>query len=511
MSSSDNKRLAKNTLILYIRTIFVMLVSLYTSRVILHALGVEDYGINNVIGGLVSMFSVMSSSLCSAISRFMTFGLGKGDIHKLKSIFATSVNIQLGMALLVLIVGSIVGYFFLNYKMSIPANRLYAANWVLFCSLLSFAISLISVPYNSCIIAHEKMDAFAYISILETVLKLVIVYMIYISPYDKLITYTLLFLASSCLIRYIYTIYCKRNFEECQYELKIDRSLLKEMTSFAGWNFFGNTAYMLNTQGVNMLINVFFGVTMNAARGVAIQVQNAILQFVNNFTTAINPQITKSYATGNYTQLHKLICQGAKYTYYLLLIFTIPVFVEADTILKIWLGIVPEYTTIFLRLILISSYATILGNTAYTAIMATGQIKNYQLVVTLVGCLVFPLTWILYKLDFPVTSTYYIYILTYIILVFIRLYYLKKLVNLSPIVFIRTVIIKIFILSVPSFAIPFIFIQYMEASFIRVVFTCIISVTTNVILIYYLGLDKNERKFITEKIKAKLKNKSLCH
>lgn len=511
MSSSDNKRLAKNTFILYIRTIFVMLVSLYTSRVILHALGVQDYGINNVVGGLVSMFSVMSSSLCSAISRFMTFGLGKGDMQKLKSIFATSVNIQLGMALLILIVGSIVGYFFLNYKMSIPVDRLYAANWVLFCSLLSFAIGLISVPYNSCIIAHEKMDAFAYISILETALKLIIVYMIYISPYDKLITYTILYLASSCLIRYIYTIYCKRNFEECQYELKIDKSLLKEMTNFAGWNFLGNTAYMLNTQGVNMLINVFFGVNMNAARGVAIQVQSAILQFVNNFTTAINPQITKSYATGDYTQLHKLICQGAKYTYYLLLIFTIPVFVEADTILKIWLGIVPEYTTIFLRLILISSYATILGNTAYTAIMATGKIKNYQIVVTLVGCLVFPLTWILYKLDFPVTSTYYIYILIYFILVFIRLYYLKKLVNLSPIVFIRTVIIKIFILSIPSFAIPFIFIQYMEASFIRVIFTCIINVATNVILIYYLGLDKNERKFITGKIKTKLKNKSLCH
>lgn len=503
--AENSKRIAKNTIVLYIRTIFTMIVSLYTSRVILNALGVEDYGINNVVGGLVSMFSVMSSSLSSAIARFLTFGLGKGDMERLKNIFCTSVNIQIFMAIIVFAVGAIVGFIFLNYQMSIPADRLYAANWVLFCSLLSFSVGLLSVPYNSCIIAHERMDVFAYMSILETVLKLIIVYMIYISPFDKLITYSLLYLIVSIIIRFIYSIYCNRNFEECKYETKIDKSLLKEMSSFAGWNFFGNTAYILNTQGVNMLINVFFGVTMNAARGIAVQVQGAILQFVNNFTTAVNPQITKSYASGNYEQLYTLICQGSKYTFYLLLIFTVPVYVEAEIILKTWLGIVPEYTVVFLRLILISSYVTILGNTSLTAIMATGNIKNYQIFITLTGCLVFPITWIVFKIGMPVTYTYYVYIIIYFILNFIRLYYLKHLIKLPHMRFIKEVLLNITLVSVPSFLIPFFFIKYVEPSFLRVFYTSIISVCTNIIMIYYVGLKESERQFIKSKIMKLIK------
>lgn len=500
IQAENNKRIAKNTIVLYIRTIFTMIVSLYTSRVILNALGVEDYGINNVVGGLVSMFSVMSSSLSSAIARFMTFELGKGDMERLKNIFCTSVNIQIFMAIIVFAVGAIVGFIFLNYKMSIPADRLYAANWVLFCSLLSFSVGLLSVPYDSCIVAHERMDVFAYMSILGTVLKLIIVYMIYISPFDKLITYSLLYLIVSIIIRFIYSIYCNRNFEECKYETKIDKSLLKEMSCFAGWNFFGNTAYILNTQGVNMLINVFFGVTMNAARGIAVQVQGAILQFVNNFTTAVNPQITKSYASGNYEQLYSLICQGSKYTFYLLLIFTVPVYVEAEIILKTWLGIVPEYTVVFLRLILISSYVTILGNTSLTAIMATGNIKNYQIVITIAGCLVFPVTWIVFKMGMPVTYTYYVYIIIYFFLNFIRLYYLKHLIKLPPIRFLKEVLLNIILVSVPSFLIPFIFIRYVEPSFLRVIYTSIISVCANIIMIYYIGLKESERQFIKSKI-----------
>lgn len=508
--SESTKRIAKNTLLLYVRTIFTLLVSLYTSRVILQALGVEDYGIYNVVGGLVSMFSVISSSLCGAIGRFITYGLGKGDIKKLRRIFSTSLNIQIVISILVLGLGIVIGAWFLNNKLSIPDERLYAANWVLYCSLFSFVVGLISVPFNSCIISHEHMNVFAYISIFETVLKLIIVYVIYISPFDKLITYTNLFLLSSIITLFLYIIYCRRHFEECKYALVIDKPLVREMGSFAGWSFFGNIAYILNNQGINLLINIFFGVTMNAARGIAGQVQNAILQFVNNFSTAINPQITKSCALGDYDHLYKLICQGAKYSYYLLLIFTVPIFIEADYILKLWLGIVPEYSVIFLRLILITSYVTVIGNTSFTAIMATGVIRNYQIVITLCGCLVFPFTWIFYKLGYSVTLTYYIYIIIYFLLNFIRLYYLKKLIDFPIMWYIKGVIFRIFVMTIPAFFIPLAFtFIYNEVSIFRVIGTAIISFIVNLICIYWLGLDKGERGFIYNKIKQLLSEK--CH
>lgn len=344
----NNKRIAKNTLLLYVRMFFMMAISLFTSRVILQTLGVTDYGINNVVGGLVAMFSLFSNTLTGAISRFITYELGKGQFDRLKTVFSTSVNIQLIMAVVIVVVAEIVGVWFLNHKMNIPADRMYAANWVLHCSILAFAVQLISIPYNASIIAHEKMSVFAYISIVEAVLKLAFVYLLYVSPFDKLISCTVLFLCLAIIIRIIYGNYCSRHFEECKYELRLDKQLFKEMASFAGWNFFGSTAYILNTQGVNMLINIFFGVLLNAARGVAVQVESAINQFVNNFMTALNPQITKSYAAGETESMITLVCRGSKFSFFIMLLIIIPFEFEAEFILKLWLGIVPEESTIFL-------------------------------------------------------------------------------------------------------------------------------------------------------------------
>lgn len=284
-----------------------MLITLYTSRVILEHLGVDDYGIYNVVGGVVAMFSVISSALSSSISRFITFELGKGDIKRLTTIFSTSVNIQLGLSAIILLIGETVGIWFINNKMNIPADRLVAANWVLQCSLLTFCINLISVPYNSSIIAHEKMSAFAYISIFEATLKLLICYILIISPIDKLILYSLLMLAVALLIRLVYGFYCARNFEECRYHIVDDKKILREMTGFASWSFFPNVAWIFNTQGVNILINLFFGVALNAARGIASQVESAVMMFVRYFTTALNPQITKYYASGEKEQMFLLI------------------------------------------------------------------------------------------------------------------------------------------------------------------------------------------------------------
>lgn len=504
--SENTKRIAKNTLILYVRTLFTMLVSLYTSRVILNTLGVSDFGISNVVGGVVGMFSVISGSLSSSISRFITYELGHGDINKLKRIFSTSVNIQIGIALIIVILAECIGVWFVNHKLNIPAGRLVAANWVFQCSLLSFAIGLISVPYNACIIAHERMSAFAYMSILETILKLVIVYMLFISPYDKLISYAVLFVVISLVMRLIYGWYCNKHFVESHYEFIYDRPLIKEMTGFAGWSFFGNTAYMLNTQGVDMLINIFFGVTLNAAKGVASQVQNAVMQFVGNFTVAINPQITKSYASGDREYMNKLICRGARLSYYLLLIFTVPIVCEADYILYLWLKTVPEYAPIFLRLILFGTLMTLLGNTMYTAILATGKIKKYQIAVTVVGCLVFPLTWLVFRIGLPPETTYYIYIVIYFLLNFVRVYIAKGLMDFPIKLYIFDVILKVSIVSVVSFVMPLLVLHCLEEGFLRLCATCIISFFSTISVIYVFGLEKIEREIVYKKVSHLLSN-----
>lgn len=499
-TSANNKRIAKNTLLLYVRTLFTMLVSLYTSRVVLNTLGVSDYGIYNVVGGVVAMFSVVSGSLSSSISRFITYELGHGDFDRLKRIFTTSVNIQIGISLVILILAETFGLWFLNTKMNIPADRMTAANWVLQCSLASFVISLISIPYNACIIAHERMSAFAYISILEAVLKLAVVYMLLLSPYDKLSTYAVLLVIVALLIRLTYGQYCKRHFEESRYKFVYDKPLIKEMTGFAGWSFFGNGAYMLNTQGVDMLINIFFGVTLNAAKGVASQVQNAVMQFVNNFTVAVNPQITKSYAAGDMEYMYKLVCRGARFSYFLLFIFVVPIVCEADYILRLWLKLVPEYAPIFLRLTLFGSLMTLLGNSMITAVSATGDIKRYQLWVTIVGCLVFPLTWMAFQFGLPPETTYIIYIVIYFSLNFVRLHIVKDLLNFPVKLYLTDVMVRILVVSILSFILPLLVISNFEQSFIRLCISCIIGMTSTVLTILWLGLEKNERKIIYHKL-----------
>ena len=497
--AENTRRIAKNTLVLYVRTLFTMLVSLYTSRVILNTLGVSDFGIINVVGGVVGMFSVISNSLSSSISRFITFELGHGNFNKLRLIFSTSVNIQIGISLIIVILAECIGVWFINHKLNIPEGRLIAANWVFQCSLLSFVIGLISVPYNACIIAHERMSAFAYISILETILKLVIVYMLFISPYDKLISYSILFVIVAIIIRLIYGWYCHNHFAESHYKFEYDKSLIKEMSGFAGWSFFGNGAYMLNTQGVDMLINIFFGVTLNAAKGVASQVQNAVMQFVGNFTVALNPQITKSYASGDREYMNKLVCRGARFSYFLLLIFTVPIVCEADYILHLWLKTVPEYAPIFLRLMLFGTLMTLLGNTMLTAIFATGKIRKYQLAVTIVGCFVFPLTWLAFRMGLPPETTYYIYIVIYFLLVFVRLYIAKGLLKFPVQLYLFDVVFRVVIVSVVAFIVPLIVIRYFEPGFLRLCISCIVGLCSSLLTINILGLEKSEREMLYKK------------
>ena len=504
--SSNNKRIAKNTMLLYIRMMFTMAVSLYTSRVILNTLGVEDYGIYNVVGGIVTMFSVISGSLSSSISRYITFELGMNNMEKLKSVFSTGVNIQLGMSLLIIVLAEVTGIWFLNTKMNIPLDRLDAANWVFQCGIFTFVLNLLSVPYNAAITAHERMSAFAYISVIEVTLKLVIVYMLMISPLDRLKTYAVLLLCVGAIIRFIYGFYCKKHFEECTYHFVYNKPLLKEMTGFAGWNFLGNGAYMLNTQGVNILMNMYFGVAVNAARGVATQVDSALKQFVNNFTTAVNPQITKSYAQGDLDYMHKLVCCSAKYSAFLMMFFAVPLILETNTILTIWLKNPPAYAAIFLQWIIISSFVdTVLANSLVTSMFATGKIKRYQIIVTTVGCMVFPLSWLAFELGFQPQIGYVLYFIVYSILLVIRLFLMKDMVKLPMMMYVQEVLYRVIPVVVISFTIPAMLCFTMNAGWLRFIAVCLLSFVVTSLTVYNVGLSVQERLIVSNKIRNLIK------
>lgn len=482
-----------------------MAISLYTSRVILSALGVEDYGVYNVVGGAVAMFGVVSSALSAAISRFITFELGKNDFDILRKVFSTSVNIQIIISIAIVLVAESVGLWFLDNKLNIPGDRINAAFWVLQFSLLSFCVNLLSVPYNACIIAHEHMKTFAYVSVIEAIGKLGVCYLLLISSWDRLVIYAVLLFVLSLIIRLIYGVYCHRHFSECSYSVVIEKSLLKQIGAFAGWNFFTNTAYIFNTQGINLLINIFFGVTFNAARGIATQVDNAVMQFVNNFVMAINPQITKNFAANNIEEMNKLICRGARFSYLLMLLFALPVFFETETILKLWLKIVPEDTALFVRLGLIGAMFMSLGNTGYTACMATGSIKKYTLWITTIGCLVFPVSYIAYKMGAPVYASYVIFIVNYFILNFVRLWIMKGLLNFPVVMFVKDVFCRIVPTTVIAVILPVVVLVNMEQGLLRLVVCCAASCASTAIFTVLIGVTKQERQTILKFFLIKIK------
>ena len=501
--SDSNKRIAKNTVYLYLRTILIMLITLYTSRVILNALGVEDYGVYNTIGGTVSMFTILTGALSVAISRYITFELGKkqNTIKRLRIIFSTSIRIQLLLCLLIVILGETIGLWFLNTHLNIPLERMNAANWVWQCCLISFIVSLISVPYNALIIAHEQMNVYAVISILDAALKLGICYMLVISPWDKLSTYAVLLVIVATIIQFTYAIYSRIHFVECKFVAEKDEKLTKEMLGFAGFSFLNNAANILNSQGLNLLINIFFGVIFNAARGIASQVEGAILLLVNNLTVAVNPQITKSYAAGDYNRVYVLVCRGTKYAFFLMLLFAIPVYFETDFILMKWLKTVPENTSLFLRLSLIGSMIKMLGNTGYTACMATGRIKNYSIWITTVGIMAFPLTWIVFTLGAPAEYAYYVFIGVYIVVEIVRLILMKQMIQFPIRMFLNEVVSKIVLVTPVAVILPFILIQKMEVGWLRLFAMLAVCTVSTLAVIWFIGISKDERQYFLKAIK----------
>ncbi|MDE7462640.1 MAG: lipopolysaccharide biosynthesis protein [Muribaculaceae bacterium] len=502
--SVKNKRIAKNTVFLYARTLLIMLVSLYTSRIVLKALGVDNYGVYDVVGGFVAMFAIVTSPISNAISRFLIYGLGKGDLEHLKKVYSTSVNILLLLGLIVVLIGETFGIWFLNQKLNIPPESMTAANWVLQCSIFSTVLGLINIPNSATIIAHEKMSIYAYMSILEACLKLGLAFSVLYLPFNSLITYAIGLLIISLILRASYVIYCSSKFQECKYTFGIDKKLFKEMTGFAWWTFLGNTAFIFNNQGSAMLMNIFFGVVINTAKGLAATVQSAVMNLINSFTTAFTPQITKSYAEGNFQYMYSVMSRGSKFSVFIMLLFLIPLEFEAPIVLKLWLGEVPPFATLFLRLTLLCSFTNLIGTPFLQGIMATGKIKKYQIAMTLIGCTVFPLTWLTYKLGGAVQMFYWIFVIIYNILIWVRMIYVQELLGYKVKKFAVEVFLPILRCTILS-AIPGIIISYlMEDSYLRLIVLTLVTLIFSSLIIYRLGMTNGERNFIMTKIKNRL-------
>ena len=498
-TSSANKRIAKNTLVLYVRMLFTMGISLFTSRVILQTLGVEDYGISSVVGGVISMFTFINAAMVSSTQRYLNFELVRGDANQLRSVFSTSLQIHALIALAIIVLSETVGLWFLNEKLVIPEARMTAAMWVYQCSILSCAVSIMSTPYNAVIVAHEKMSAFAYISILDVSLKLLVVYLLVVLPFDKLIILAILNLLVQLFIRYIYTLYCHRHFPESYFQFRFNKTLFKEMFGFAGWSFWGNLAAILYTQGLNMMLNIFFGPIVNAARGIAVQVQSAVQQFVGGFQTALNPQITKNYASNNLPQMHSLMFRSARFSFLLLFFLSLPVLMETNFILTLWLKTVPDDAVIFTQIMICISLIYTTANPCIIANQATGKVKIYQMVVGGILLLILPISYVVLKLGAPAYSVFIVHFCIESLAQFSRMYMLRKLIHLPLWQYMKNIYIPIVSTVVIAIILPLVVrMQVAEGwlRFLAVGFTCVLSVGASS---YFIGFTKQERVFFLDK------------
>lgn len=505
-TQANNKRIAKNTLLLYFRMLFLMLISLYTSRVILNVLGVEDFGIYNVVGGFVALFAVLSQSLSSAASRYLTFEMGKGDNDRLANVFSTTLIIHIILAIIILFLAEILGVWFVNAKMIIPPDRLNAANWCFQFSVISFILGLVTVPHTASIIAHEKMSAFAYISIFEGLGKLLICYLVMISSIDRLITYGFLFLVMSITIRGMYYYYCKCHFEECHLQLIYDKKLMKEIFGFASWNMIGSSSAVLRNQGGNVLINLFGGPIVNAARAIANQVLHAVNGFVDNFVMALKPQITKSYASGDRDYMMTLIYQGSRLSYYMLLVLCLPIIFNTDFILHLWLKSIPDHSVLFVQLTLIFTMVESISTTLIVAQQATGKIRNYQIVVGGLQLLNLPISYIVLKLGGVPETILYVAIILSLCCLCARLYMLRFSISLNVSTYVRSVIVNVSIVTVLSSIIPYILKFFLKESLISFLVITIVCFICTSFVILYVGCKKEERKFVYAKVKKVIQN-----
>lgn len=497
--SSNNKRIAKNTLMLYVRMFLMTGVSLYTSRVVLAALGVSDYGVYSVVGGIVTMFGFLNGAMSSATQRYITFALGKGDKERLSKVFSTTMQVHALMALVVVVLGEIVGLWFLYNKMQLPPDRITAAFWVLQCSIVSTVIMMVSVPYNADIIAHEKMSAFAYLSIADGALRLGIVYLLVISPIDKLTTYALLVVAVQIFMWFCYRLYCHRHFKESFYTRVREKTLFRELLSFSGWSVFGNLAGALFGQGLNLLLNIFFGPVVNAARAIALQVQTGLQQFVSNFQMALNPQITKTYAQDNLDDMRHLVYRSARFSFFLLFMLALPVVLEAPMILSVWLKVVPPDTVIFVRLMICIALIYTLAGPLIAANQATGKVKVYQAVCGGILLLILPISYVCLKLGMPAYSVFIVHFIMEGCCQVARMIILKPMIGISIRDYLRRIYAPIALVVLSSIALPCFLYFSLDGGWLRLAAVCASSVLSVSVMALTLGMEKGERGFVVAK------------
>lgn len=504
MNAETNKRLAQNTLLLYFRQILVMAISLYTVRIVLEALGDIDYGIYNVVGGFVSMFNIISSSIAVAISRYLTIEIGRNNLKKAKEIFSISVIILLAISVLLWILMETVGVWFVSTKMVMPIDRLPTAIWVLRFSLLAFVINLLSVPYNAIIIAYEKMSIFAKISILEVLLRLLVAYILFISLIDKLILYACLTTVAALIIRAVYGIYCKHHFEESRFAFVFNKSLLRSMSSFTGWSFIGGGIVILKDQGGNLLLNLFGGPIVNAARGIAMQVNTGVFSFVSNFMMASNPLITKSYAQGDYSTMHKLILRTQKFGFFILLILLLPLCASIEYVLELWLVEVPAHTVNFIILILLYTLVECLTTPICTGIIAQGEIKVYEISLSIIYTINIVAAYICLKIGMNVEIVFILNII-FKIFVLIALLWQSKVKYDFPIkTFINEVLRPCILVFIISGLITYFIPWTLPETFSNFLLKTIIIVNYTVLIILFIGMTRNERHFLLGIIKKRI-------
>lgn len=494
---SSSLTIAKNTFYLYIRMFFTMAVGLYSSRVVLYTLGVEDYGVYVIVAGVVSLFGFFNAAMSSATQRFLSYEIGKKNENKLKRTFNASLNIHLGIAILILILAETFGLWFVNYKLNLPDDQMNAVNWVYQFSIFTFLIGVVQVPYNALIIVRERMNIYAIFSIGEAVLKLLILYLLVISPYEKLKTYAFLGFAVTLIITSFYKYYTKYHFKESRYHFTYQRKLYGELLSFTGWNLFGNIAAVTRAQGNNILLNVFFGTVLNAAYGITLQVQSAVTLFVNNFQMAVNPQIIKNYAKGDKKQYLKLIYQSSKFSFFLIFLVSFPIMFNLDYILKFWLVNPPRNTSLFVNLILINILIDSLSGPLMIGIQATGKIKWYQIVTGSLIILNLPIAYIFLKYNYSAAYIFYISICISIVALFCRIYFLSSKTHFSILKFLKQVIFKIVLVLTCVLIFVYFFKKYSfnitDTSYFVVSSGLIIMVS--IFFIFVFGVNKSEKFF----------------
>ena len=499
---SKSSRIAKNTTYLYFRSLFVLFISLYTSRVVLRELGVVDYGVFNVVGGVIAMLGFLKSNMHATYQRYFNVEMGRGNYAGVKDMFRSALAVQLILAIVIIVLAESVGLWFLYNKLVIPAERMDAAFWVFQSAVVSFLFTVLSGPFGAAITAYERMGAFAVISIVDAVLRLGIVLLLKYIHHDKLITYAFLLLLISLLNILFYVTYCKRRIPVVTIGLNWNRENLRSMFSFSGWSLMGLLAQTLKSQGINIVLNLFFGPVVNAARGISYQILSAINQFIHSFQTSFRPQLTKSYASGDYDYMKQLYYSATKISYYLIFTLSLPIILETPYILHVWLGNnVPAYTVVFTRLVLLISFVSAFANPTSCIAFATGRIKWFSIIVSGMNLLIVPFAYLFLWLGYGPVSAFVVSLVITILVQLIRIIVTTRLTVLSLTDYFRQVMLPTVIYSLLTPWLAFALTQIMSQGFARLLLTCVLSVTTSLLFVWIVGLDRQEKLMALNKLR----------